>query len=115
MFSGSQGYGMWSRFFAPGESTATVQHLNDPSSWFSVVMRLPEAAQQIAYFDFMNVWYPAQGARCVKTSSLEGSVDGLHWNVLIDKLEVPLHPNSWTWAVSRNASSTSLANEWMPN
>lgn len=106
MFSGKQGYGMWSRFFAPGETRATVQHLNDPSSWFSVVMRLPETAQQIAYFDFMNVWYPTQGARCVKTSSLEGSVDGLHWNVLIDKLDVPLYSASWTWAVSGNASST---------
>lgn len=106
MFSGSQGYGMWSRFFAPGETRATVQHLNDPSSWFSVVMRLPETAQQIAYFDFMNVWYPAQGARGVKTSSLEGSVDGLHWNTLIDKLEVPLHSASWTWGVSGNASAT---------
>lgn len=100
MFSGKQGYGMWSRFFAPGESTATIQHLNDPSSWFSVVMRLPESAQPIAYFDFMNVWYPAQGARCVKTSSLEGSVDGLHWDALIDGLEVPLYADSWTWAVS---------------
>ena len=105
MFSGKQGYGMWSRFFAPGESTAAIQHLNDPSSWFSVVMRLPDTAQQIAYFDFMNVWYPAQGARSVKTSSLEGSVDGLHWNMLIDKLEVPLHSASWTWGVSGNCDA----------
>ena len=99
MFQHSSGYGMWAKFKSPRSNAEVVQSRNLPDTWLSIVMRLSDSAKEVASFDYMNVWYAAACQRSVKTSSLEGSVDGLHWNMLTNGLEVVRYDASWTWGV----------------
>ena len=106
------GYGMWmfpykyavSSGNADSDFTRPVQ--NSPGSWIPVVMRLAANANPVTSWDY--VIYPgvtsgdkAASNRGVKISSMEGSVDGLHWDNLTggDKvvLESELPGNSYCW------------------
>ena len=90
------GYGMWMfpyRYQVWSGKDAEADFMrpvrDSPWSWLPVVMRLPDDANVVTSWDY--VIYPgvtggdkAASNRGVKISSIEGSVDGLHWDSLTD-------------------------------
>ena len=61
-------------------------------------MRLKTGANEIASHDIMNVWGEGTRHRCVKSYTLEGSVDGLHWEKVMETNNLPVASASWTWS-----------------
>ena len=90
------GYGMWIVPYRHQRWSGNVADVDfmrpvqdNPESWLPVVMRLPDDANVVTSWDY--VIYPgvtggdkAASNRGVKISSIEGSVDGLHWDSLTD-------------------------------
>ncbi len=59
--------------------TLNKASLSNPNTWVPIIMRLPENSPVVRYWDYVN--FGALG-RCVKTSKLEGSIDGRHWEIV---------------------------------
>ena len=59
-----------------GGYTGNMASLANSNTWVPIIMRLPEGAPAVKYWDYLN--WGAEG-RGVKTSKLEGSIDGRHW------------------------------------
>lgn len=110
MFVKGNNYGMWARFVSPQSSTAVEQVLGDPQTWVSLVARLPDSAHAIDSFDYCCTWGKNRKWLTVKTSSLEGSVDGLHWDVLTENVSENLTSGSWLWTVGNTSSYNDPSN-----
>ena len=77
MFDGTSGA------YAQCGSTSKTYQIGDPSTWFPVVLRLPEGADDVVKFDIM---YQQKGTggniyagRNPTAISIEASVDGMFW------------------------------------
>ena len=76
----------WVTAFRPkGESTWRRSTVEDPSSWYSIVMRLPEGSKEVSSYDLISwaswSWRTNNASRAF---SMEGSHDGIHWHMLHD-------------------------------
>ena len=102
LFTMSQDYGLYATFYNPKTSDVTYPKKDKPDTWLSIVAHLPESAAKIRYFDFMNTWNANAYGRGVGNggSSLEGSVDGLHWNMITNNITFTQPTASWTWTLS---------------
>ena len=74
--------------------------------WLPVIMRLPEGSAIVKYWDYAHT----SGARCqVRKSSLEGSVDGRHWEPICTyDIGESLSPTGWEFkrvAIGHEAES----------
>jgi len=87
--------------------TGKLVRESDPMTWIPVVMHLPYGANRVASFDVVR-HYGGNSQRTFRVHSMEGSVDGLHWDLLtnvVHTLGVD-YPSSATygqegWAFSR--------------
>ena len=97
-----------SYFYAcPVRASTTTSHFSINGSvdtFMPVVMRLAKGKKAIDSWDFMNVWTSGNDAS-ICTSSLHGSVDGLHWEEVDrhDKEDMYAAPGSWYWAFDSTA------------
>lgn len=68
-----------------GESTWREAKVDDPTSWFSVVMRMPDGVGEVASYDILGAgdWSYWKIAN-TRAFSLEGSLDGVNWQMLDD-------------------------------
>ena len=102
LFNMQQDYGWQPKFKKLPPETGSIYVKSDqPHTWIPVVFRQPSTAKPIATFDFMNTWGSSNKKYGVSAYSLEGSVDGLHWNTLTNDMEVPFFSASFTWAGSQ--------------
>ena len=74
--------------------------LDTPSTWFPMVVRLPDNAGEAVRIDFLGSLARSHdyNGRCPTAYRLDGSVDGLHWDVGIaqdDALEPPEAAARW--------------------
>lgn len=76
-------------FYAEDSVSILKPTLANTNSWIPVVMRLPANAAPVKTYDFASYFGNGSGGtgsagtkRIVKAWSLEGSVDGLHWDML---------------------------------
>ena len=78
--------------------------VTNPASWLPIIVRLPDGAGEIIAFDYQNVWYTVKSYETtVKAYSLEGSVDGVHWEEIISEDDAPVPTdNSWIWTYGGN-------------
>ena len=96
MFVKATNYGA---FIYPVFGTGTQRPVPEsPITWARLVMRLKTGANEIASHDIMNVWGDGTRHRCVKSYTLEGSVDGLHWEKVVETNNLPVASASWTWS-----------------
>ena len=111
MFTFSQSYGWQPQF--KNISTASgsgniLPKADSPHTWIPVVFRQAADALPIATFDFMNTWNAKGNAgKCVTGCSLEGSVDGLHWNMITNVMDIVLPSASFTWTFAGTVLSGS--------
>ena len=107
-----------------GSKTATSGSLKPqpgrPESWIPIVLRLPVGASPVTSWDWA---YSLNSSKSIKTRipmfyTLEGSVDGLHWDLLAnhDTFEdlpddTPL--NAWHFGVQRYSSETGGTKEFI--
>ena len=77
--------------------------LDDPSSWMSLVVRLPDNAPEAVRLDFMSSMTCTNGiatynGRILTAYRLDGSVDGVNWDIGIsqnDELDAPKLGARW--------------------
>ena len=72
------------RLYSVDGSAALVPTNTNPQSWIPVVVRLPDGANEITSFDWSTVYGYTSGNKAgfswtPDQYSLEGSVDGVHW------------------------------------
>ena len=97
-----------SYFYAcPVRASTTTSHFSINGSvdtFMPVVMRLAKGKKAIDSWDFMNVW-PRGNDASICTSSLHGSVDGLHWEEVDrhDQADMNTNSASWYWAFDSTA------------
>lgn len=92
----------WITAFQPkGTTTWTQASVDDPTTWFSFIMRLPADAKKVTSYDLLNGidYYRICASRAF---SLEGSVDGVTWEMLHDYdagagSSLPSNANSYMW------------------
>ena len=102
LFNMQQDYGWQPKFKKVPPTTGSIYVKADqPHTWIPVVFRQPSTAKPIATFDFMNTWGSSNKKYGVSAYSLEGSVDGLHWNTLTNDMDVPFFSASFTWIGSQ--------------
>ena len=88
---------------------------SSPGTWIPIVMRLTNGAPAVASWDYVARYGTGTGSakrsasNCiVKRSSIEGSVDGLHWDNLtggdkvVEENELPTGDNNWISAGTKN-------------
>lgn len=96
MFVKATNYGA---FIYPVFGTGTQRPVPEsPITWARLVMRLKTGANEVSSHDIMNVWGESTRHRCVKSYTLEGSVDGLHWEEVMKTNNLPVAAASWTWS-----------------
>ena len=106
LFKKNNDYGLYAKFYPPkaASTTSNVAYpkVEMPHTWLPIVVRLPENTAKIRYFDFMNTWNAPNYGRGVGNgmSMLEGSVDGLHWNMITNNITFTWPSGSWVWTVS---------------
>lgn len=75
--------------------------LSNPATWFPIVIRVPEGTAPIGYYD-VCIHYPNSNSKNFKYNPnawmMEGSVDGIHWDLLHSTNNVPLASAAYTWA-----------------
>ena len=105
IFINTTNYGAW---IHPMFGNSYVRPEPDlPYSWPRLVMRLKGGANEVVAHDIMNVWGAGNNPqRCVKGDTIEGSVDGLHWEEVARTNNMPVAGASWTWSY-RNTTATS--------
>ena len=71
--------------YPQGESTWRQAKANDPTSWFSLVMRLPENTPRADSYDFI-AWgnWSYRSNEASRVSAIYGSIDGINWKELDD-------------------------------
>lgn len=87
--------------------TGKLVRESDPATWIPTMMHLPYGAKPAASFDVVR-WHGGNYQRTFRVHSMEGSVDGLHWDLLtnvVHQYNVD-YPRSSTygqegWAISR--------------
>ena len=69
-----------------GSKVPLVTTIADPDSWRPMVLRLPAAANPVTSFDILEYGSGASTRRQygVRAFALEGSVDGMSWDMLLD-------------------------------
>lgn len=80
--------------FAQCGSTSKTYQIGDPETWFPVVLRLPEGADDVVKFDMM---YQQNGTgsntyagRNPTAFSIEASVDGVYWEEVGGLTDIPI-------------------------
>lgn len=68
-----------------GEATWRQAYIEDPTSWFSVVMRLTDTSAEVASYDILEYgeWANSKTGNS-RAFSLKGSADGVNWHMLDD-------------------------------
>lgn len=92
-------------------STGKLVRESDPATWIPTMMHLPYGAKPAASFDVVR-YHGSNMGRTFRVHSMEGSVDGLHWDVLTNvthtyQVDYPLSTayNQEGWAISRTVYS----------
>ena len=86
---------------------------SSPRTWIPIVMRLTNGAPAVVSWDYVvkcgtGSSNKSGSNRSVKRSSIEGSVDGLHWDNLtggdkvVEENELPTGDNNWISAGTKN-------------
>lgn len=88
---------------------------SSPGTWIPIVMRLTNGAPAVASWDYVARYGTGTQSssrtssnRIVKRSSIEGSVDGLHWDNLtggdkvVEENELPTGDNNWISGGTKN-------------
>lgn len=109
MFDGTTGA------YAQCGSTSKTYQIGDPETWFPVVLRLPEGADDVVKFDIM---YQQRGTggniyagRNPTAFSIEASVDGMFWEEVGGMDDIPitsLGANVWISQTSTYISTPEL-------
>ena len=80
-------------------------NLNDEQTWAGIVWRLPEGSADPVYFDFNNAQgltlksgVVSSGYRAPTAWVLQGSVDGVGWERILEKNDQVVYGKAWTWA-----------------
>ena len=102
----SSNRGFTGNLYYPGTGAGKCSVVrSDPKTWWSVVMRLTNGTPEITTWDYMNT-FAGTGGNSVTDTMLEGSVDGLHWE-LVDEHDYNIVTNkatsSFYWSFSGNA------------
>ena len=74
--------------------------LDKPETWLPIIVRLPDDAGEAVRIDFLSSLASTHdyNGRCISAYRLDGSIDGVHWDVGIaqdDALEVPGSAPRW--------------------
>lgn len=90
-------------YYQYGTTTYESPLLYDRESWIPFVMRVAGNAGPVKYYD-VCIHYPSSSTSNYKNNPnawmLEGSADGLHWDVLHATNNVPLASAAYTWATA---------------
>jgi len=90
-------------YYQYGTTTYESPLLSDRETWIPFVMRVDENAGLVKYYD-VCIHYPSGKSSNYKNNPnawmLEGSVDGLHWDVLHTTNNVPLASAAYTWTTA---------------
>lgn len=99
---------LWSAQDPIGSEDFARPVASSPGTWIPIVMRLTNGAPAVASWDYVARYGTGTGSanrsasnRIVKRSSIEGSVDGLHWDNLtggdkvVEENELPTGDNNW--------------------
>ena len=100
LFSAYNEYGLRVSAVQAGTSSTKIHSsLEDPNTWIPIVMRLTNGTPEIVSFDYVNVYGSASASSisAVKAYSLEGSINGLQWDMLYATNDAPLASASWYW------------------
>jgi len=100
LFSAYNEYGLRASAVQAGTSATKIHSsLDDPNTWIPIVMRLTNGTPEIVSFDYVNVYGSGSASRisAVKAYSLEGSINGLQWDMLYATNDAPLASSSWYW------------------
>ena len=94
--------------YAQFGSTVKSYQIGDPKTWFSVVLRLPEGADDVVKFDMMYQQNGTGGntyaGRNPTAFSIEASVDGVYWEEVGGLTDIPITSIAgYTW-ISGTAS-----------
>jgi len=80
--------------FAQCGSTSKTYQIGDPETWFPVVLRLPEGADDVVKFDMMYQQSGMGGntyaGRNPTAFSIEASVDGVYWEEVGGLTDIPI-------------------------
>ncbi len=80
--------------YAQVGSSAKSYQIDDPETWFPVVLRLPEGADDVVKFDLMYQQYGTGGnkyaGRNPTALSIEASVDGVFWEEVGGVTDIPI-------------------------
>ena len=88
MFSSAGKYGM--RFEKTWHARVSVK-ATDRTTWMPFVVRVPDGSGPVVAFDYENLYGKGVNQhRSVKSYVLEGSVDGMHWETLVEDASAPL-------------------------
>ena len=97
---------LWSAQDPIGVEDTVRPEASSPGTWIPIVMRLTNGAPAVASWDYVAKYGTTSdnrvsSNRTVKRSSIEGSVDGLHWDNLtggdkvVEESELPTGDNNW--------------------
>ena len=76
----------WVTAYKPkGESANRQARVDDPTSWYSIIMRLPDNSKEVSSYDIISwgSWSYRNGCAS-QAFSMEGSNDGINWYMLHD-------------------------------
>ena len=106
---------LWSAQDPIGSEDFARPVASSPGTWIPIVMRLTNGAPAVASWDYVARYGTGTGSanrsasnRIVKRSSIEGSVDGLHWDNLtggdkvVEENELPTGDNNWVSGGTKN-------------
>lgn len=92
-------------------NTGKLVRESDPATWIPTMMHLPYGANPAASFDVVR-YHGSNYQRTFRVHSMEGSVDGLHWDLLTNvthtlNVDYPLSKDYGKegWAISRTVYS----------
>lgn len=88
----ASGISTWAQMGYSGMPEITT---NTPSTWIPIVMHLADNNSRAATFDVSQANFNNYYA--YKTFSMEGSLDGVHWEVLTNVTAATVSKNKWTF------------------
>ena len=84
--------GLMAAHYEGAIGSVEVPEVDNPSTWFSLTMRLPEGSPKVVKYDLCDLH---GGNRSINAWKLEGSVDGTTWVQLDERRGMTPQANKW--------------------
>ena len=96
-YTGWKTWGVRYQFYTNGAVCRPTQ--SKPETWIPVTMRLNPGANEVAGYDFANVYggWTAAWDTCISNYFIEASLDGVHWDTLTNVEASVAHYDGGMW------------------